>query len=243
MFEKIKYLFRKYALLGGNVYCNICERKYLTFLPSGDELKAHSKCPGCSSIDRHRQLYSLTTAFIKEKRSKINLLHIAPQHALATRYIKMPLVNYTAIDKFEKGYKYPDYVKQMDITNLQFDENSFDLLICSHVLEHVVDDTLALQNFMRVLKPGGVGFLVVPYFKHLTETYEDLNANSAETRLLLYGQHDHVRKYGLDFINKLNANGWIAEIIDFSKFYSETECIKLGYLNAEPIFKVTKPNN
>lgn len=241
MVEKLKYLFRKFALLGGNVYCCICEKSYLTFLPSGDEPKAHTRCPGCYSIDRHRQIFTLVDAYLKEQNRPINLLHIAPENSLSKRLLKMPLIEYFAIDKFEKGYHYPSYVKAMDITDLKFGDNMFDLLICSHVLEHVENDVLALQNFMRVLKPGGHGYLVVPYFSELQKTYEDARANNDEMRLLLYGQKDHVRKYGCDFIEKLRTHGWTAEVINFKSFYSETECIKLGFLNAELVFKITKP--
>lgn len=241
MFEKLKYLVRKIALTGGNVYCCICEKSYLTFLPAGDELKAHTRCPACYSIDRHRQLFTLTYAFLKEQNRPINLLHIAPENSLSERFRKFPLVDYYAIDKFEKGYHYPSYVQSMDITDLKFGDNMFDLLICSHVLEHVEKDVLALQNFWRVLKPGGIGYLVVPYFSELENTYEDARANNDEMRYLLYGQKDHVRKYGCDFIAKLRNNGWTAEAINFKDLYSETECIKLGFINAETIFKITKP--
>lgn len=240
MLEKIKYYFRKFALRGGNVYCNICERSYLTFLPAGDDLKAHSRCPGCYSLDRHRQLFTLVSEQLKTKKENINLLHVAPEKAMANRFIKMSQVEYFAIDKFDKGYAYPKYVRAMDITDLKFGSNMFDILICSHVLEHVEKDELALQNFRRVLKPGGIGYIVVPYFKELATTYSDPKANTDELRLLLYGQHDHVRKYGLDFIELLRKNGFQAEEINFNQMYSLTERIRLGYLNAEPIFKIVK---
>ena len=240
MLRKIIHWIRKIALKGGNVSCCICERSFLTFLPSGDEPKAHARCPGCNSIDRHRQLYNLSNAFISQNRAKTSLLHIAPEFALSERFRKNKQVNYFAIDKFESGYQYPHYVQAMDITDLKFQNNSFDLILCSHVLEHIEQDTLAIQNLLRVLKPTGICYIVVPYFPELEKTFQNPNANTDALRFLNYGQSDHVRKYGLDFSDRLVKAGCFVNTINFKEKYSTSEQIKLGFLNAEIIFKITK---
>lgn len=231
---------RKLSLRGGNVYCCICEKSYLTFLPSGDDPKAHARCPGCHSIDRHRQLFTLIKPTIASNTSRLNLLHIAPEPALSKRYQLEQNIHYFAIDKFDKGYTYPKNVMPMDLTHLTFDSNFFDIVICSHVLEHIENDQLAIENILRVLKPNGVAYLVVPYFTDLANTYQVAEANTDELRLLHYGQRDHVRKYGLDFADRLSAAGCQVNTIDFKTLYTIPEQIKLGFLNAEIIFAIRK---
>jgi SAM-dependent methyltransferase len=240
MLKKFINWIRKITLKGGNVYCCVCENNFLTFLPSGDESKAHARCPGCNSIDRHRQLYSLSTDFIAQNKTNTTLLHIAPEFALSERFRKNKHVNYFAIDKFESGYEYPKYVQAMDITDLKFQNNVFDLILCSHVLEHIEQDTLAIQNLLKVLKPTGICYIVVPYFPELEKTYHNPNANTDALRFLNYGQSDHVRQYGLDFMDRLTQAGCLVSTLNFKANYSESEQIKLGFLNAEIIFKITK---
>ena len=151
MFNKLKYWIRKLALQGGNVYCCVCEKSYLTFLPSGDDPKAHARCPGCHSIDRHRQLFTLIKPTIASNTGNLNILHVAPEPALSKRYQLEQNIHYFAIDKFEKGYTYPKNVMPMDLTHLTFDSNFFDIVICSHVLEHIENDQLAIENFYASL--------------------------------------------------------------------------------------------
>lgn len=240
MLKEIINWIRKISLKGGNVYCCVCEKKFLTFLPSGDEPKAHARCPGCNSIDRQRQLYKLSCDFIAQNKANTSLLHIAPEFALSERFRKNKRVNYFAIDKFESGYHYPKYVQAMDITDLKFQDNTFDIILCSHVLEHIEQDTLAIQNLLKVLKPTGICYIVVPYFPELATTYHNPNANTDALRLLNYGQSDHVRKYGLDFSERLTSAGCHVSTLNFKANYSTSEQIKLGFLNAEIIFQVSK---
>jgi predicted SAM-dependent methyltransferase len=128
----------------------------------------------------------------------------------------------------------------MDITDLKFQNNFFDLILCSHVLEHIEEDTVAIQNLLKVLKPDGICYIIVPYFPELENTYHNPDATTAALRLLNYGQSDHVRKYGLDFSDRLTKAGCQVSTINFKANYSETEQIKLGFLNAEIIFQITK---
>ncbi len=242
MLERIKHTIRMFVLRGGNVTCCLCNKKYLTFLPSGDDIKAHARCPGCDSIDRHRQLWLLLEEDIKNAKTPYHILHIAPEKQIGKRLSAMENIEYHAIDKFEKGYQYPANVQQMDITNLTFDNNYFDLVLCSHILEHIGDDKKALNELLRVLKPNAKGYIIVPYFPELQSTFEDPNAQTPEQRLLAYGQQDHVRKYGPDFKIKLASAGFAVEIIFFEEKYTYEEKVKMGLLNAELIFKVTKPS-
>lgn len=240
MLEKLKRFVRKYALRGRNVHCCLCNKKFITFLPAGDEMRAHARCPGCYAIDRHRQLW-LTIAPILENVTKpVRLLHIAPEKPLAARLRKMKHVQYDAIDKFEKGYHYPGSVRNMDLTALSFADNAFDIFLCSHVLEHIQDDKKAMQELYRVLKPGGEGFIMVPYFPELDATYEDASILTPEQRKIKFGQHDHVRKYGADLVQKLNAIGFEVEVLSIENKYIGAEKIRLGLMHAEPVFHVRK---
>jgi SAM-dependent methyltransferase len=124
--------------------------------------------------------------------------------------------------------------------DLKFQNNSFDLILCSHVLEHIEQDTLAIQNLLKVLKPTGICYIVVPYFPALNKTFHNPDANTDALRFLNYGQSDHVRKYGLDFGDRLVKAGCFVSTINFKENYSESEQIKLGFLNAEIIFQITK---
>lgn len=240
MFSSFKRHIRNIALKGRNVKCCLCNRRYLTFLPSGDEIKAHSRCPGCYSTDRNRQLWLTLKPLIGDTEKSFRLLHVAPEKPLSNQLIKMRNIRYSAIDKFEKGYKYPSYVKEMDLTNLQFGNDTFDLFLCSHVLEHIADDRTAMKELYRVLKPGGDGYIMIPYFPELETTLEDFSINTPDMRKKIFGQADHVRKYGRDFTLKLQNAGFEVETISFENSYTHEQKVKMGLLNAETFFHVRK---
>jgi ubiquinone/menaquinone biosynthesis C-methylase UbiE len=103
----------------------------------------------------------------------------------------------------------------MDITNLTFDDESFDVIICSHVLEHVPEDKLAMQELFRVLKRGGWGLILVPIDKNKEKTIEDPKIKDPKTREELYGEEDHLRLYGLDFMQRLKDIGFNVNDNDF----------------------------
>ena len=105
----------------------------------------------------------------------------------------------------------------MDITNIPFDKNSIDVIFCSHVLEHVLDDIRAMEELYRVLKHGGWAILDVPLDKGKEKTFEDISITSWEQRERFFGQGDHVRLYGLDYKRRLENAGFLVEVIPFWK--------------------------
>lgn len=240
MLSRIKRWIRSYALRGNNVQCCICEKKFISFLPAGDEMRAHTRCPGCYSNDRNRQLWLLLRPVIEQAGRQLNILHIAPERSLSERLLKIKNIALHAIDKFEKGYSYPAYVRHGDITALSFPDNLFDIIICSHVLEHVPEDQKAMKELYRVMKPGGTGYIMVPFFPELKLSLEDETITTPEERKALFGQADHVRKYGLDLETRLRDAGFAVTALNQKKNYSNEEQVRMGLLHAEPVFIVTK---
>jgi len=179
-------------------------------------------CPHCSSYDRERLIYvylnEFTTAFRKNK--PITLLHVAPEANLSKILRQVPHLDYICIDKFTQGYKYPDFVRDADITNLLFEDNTFDIIICNHVLEHIPDDAKAMSELYRVLKPNGKAILQVPISKNSAKTYEDFAVINPKEREALFGQFDHVRLYGQDYAQRLAKQGFQVSKENLYKKYS-----------------------
>ncbi|HYF50255.1 MAG TPA: methyltransferase domain-containing protein [Planctomycetota bacterium] len=115
---------------------------------------------------------------------------------------------------------------KLDITALPFGRHSFDVILCSHVLEHVVEDAQAMREMVRVLKPGGYALLMVPITADAT--IEDRSATSPEERLRLFGQADHVRRYGRDFTSRLQKAGFEVETVRVAGVFSTDEALKMG---------------
>lgn len=128
---------------------------------------------------------------------------------------------------------------RMDITQIDFPDNSFDVIYCSHVLEHVVDDRQAMQEFYRVLRPGGWAVLLVPITAD--QTFEDPAIVSPQDRLQMFGQADHVRRYGPDFVDRLKDAGFEVRVIRVSDLYGRVDAMRMGLTAAcGDIFHCTK---
>ena len=128
----------------------------------------------------------------------------------------------------------------MDITALEYPENHFDFILCSHVLEHIPNDTKAISELFRVLKLGGWGILQVPFEIDREKTYEDDSILSPEERKIAFGQYDHVRIYGLDYISRLSNVGFSVIKDLYIKSFNEKELFKYGFLPNEIIYKCYK---
>jgi len=124
---------------------------------------------------------------------------------------------------------------------MPFEDNTFDVIFCNHVLEHVADDHKAMTELCRVMKPGGFGIFQVPVDYSRETTLEDPNITSEEDRVKFYWQKDHVRLYGLDYPSKLEAAGFKTERIDVAKEIGEELCdrYRLGY--KDKVYRVDKP--
>ncbi len=213
----------------GNEYeCNICNKKLRKFieLPNKDAL-----CPNCGSLKRNRKLwFILENEFID---SNINILDFSPSRCLYRKLKKTNTINYKSTDL--SGDFIADY--QFDITNLEIANNSFDLIICYHILEHITDDIRAMNELFRVLKPEGKALIQTPFKEGAI--YEDYSIISNEDRLKHFEQEDHVRIYSVSSLKeRLESCGFIVEIR--SSFDEES---KYNFDNEEKILVITKPLN
>lgn len=181
---------------GKNHTCNICTHSLKRFIviDDGDVL-----CPFCGSRARTRRLYDILTT---EKLLSGRILHFSPSRSLYRVLSKEKSIDYVSTDfedEFIATHRY-------DITAIDCPDNSFDLIICYHILEHIEDDSAAMRELFRVLKPGGACLVQTP-FKEGTDVYEDFSITSKEGRLKAFGQDDHVRIYSVDgLLQRLKTN-------------------------------------
>ena len=111
---------------------------------------------------------------------------------------------------------------------MNFEDQSFDLIICNHVLEHIDDDIKALNEIYRVLKSGGVAILQVPINFKKDKTFEDQSITSKKDREKYFGQYDHLREYGLDFKDRVEKAGFDVEMVYYAENFSEEMKFKYG---------------
>lgn len=230
---------RNRVLKGDTVRCPVCERGAIAYLPSGSPPRPHVLCPFCGSRERAR----MTWLFLKERkvlRPGLRILHVAPEACLREKLQALPGVEYVAGDKHEVGYRYPVGTMDLDVTQLQFPDDRFDLILCSHVLEHVTQDRVAMHELCRVLAPGGLGILMVPIKPELPITQEDPSVTDPKERERLYGQFDHVRLYGRDYAQRLRDAGFTVTEDDMTARLSTEEVFRAGLLRGEIVHAVTK---
>lgn len=189
---------------GHNVECPICGSHFRKFLPYGRiNPRQNALCPSCLSLERHRLIW----LYVKNKTDfftkKQTVLHIAPEPCFMERFEKQHGDTYITAD-----IESPLAKVKMDIHQIPFGENHFDVVLCNHVLEHVQDDIKAMSEICRVLKPGGWAILQVPFFSPIPEkTYEDFSITDPRERERAFGQDDHVRKFGTDYPRRMEMAG------------------------------------
>lgn len=210
----IRYL-NSFFYSGNKFYCPNCNSNFKKLLNCGQHeivleiqevvgsgLRRNCLCPRCHSLDRERLIYLFLQHKTDVFNKKISLLHIAPRQSLKKIFKRAKNISYYQGDKYEEGYNYPKEVIKLDITNLDFADNTFDVIICNHVLEHIQNDYQAIKELYRVMKPGGFGIIQVPLSLKLEKTFE-VDAKNADERRRLFGQSDHFRIYAKDFKERL----------------------------------------
>jgi len=226
----LKYMGRQFA-------CPICGGHFRKFLTAGVIPRPNAQCPQCGSFERHRllwlYLYDRTNLFQKHLR----ILHIAPEPCIEHALKRLPNLEYLTAD-----ISNPLAMLQMDITQIPFSDNSFDVILCVHVLEHIVNDRQAMRELYRVLRPEGWGILQVPIYGETTD--EDASITNPQERLRRFGQEDHVRIYGSDYKNRLEDAGFTVTVDHFllkkgKKFAHYYGCLPEGEAD-EPIYFCSK---
>ena len=216
-----------FALKGTTYTDPIDSKSFKMFLPYGYGTQRNNVLsPSTLSLERHRLLWlylNKETDFFKfelvsdssftntkriklrdaETNSALKVLHFAPEQAFYKLFRNQKNLDYTTTDLFS-----PLADVKADICNLPFEDNQYDVILCNHVLEHIPDDTKAMQELYRVLKPGGMAILQIPQDLSRATTFADDSITDQKERGKIFGQYDHVRIYGRDYFDKLRSIGF-----------------------------------
>tara|TARA_Y100000746_G_scaffold72387_2_gene60445 strand:- start:647 stop:1411 length:765 start_codon:yes stop_codon:yes gene_type:complete len=230
----VKPLIRLY--LKGNQYTDPIDGKsFRKFIPYGyNRVRKNALSPSTYSLERHRMLWlylkNETNVFSK----KIKLLHFAPEAAFHEIFKKSNNISYDTIDLNSPLAKI-----KADICNLPLEDNTYDFILCNHVLEHINDDIKAMSELYRVLKKGGIGIFQIPIDINRDKTFEDSSIKDPKERNKVFGQYDHVRIYGMDYYDRLKSVGFSVEQIKYADNLTKDE-IKKYCLNSNEIIPVCK---
>ena len=216
-----------FALKGNTFTDPIDGKSFKMFLPYGYGTQRNNVLsPSTLSLERHRLLWlylNEETDFFQsqlasdstgtnpkkiklrdaETNSALKVLHFAPEQAFYKLFRNQKNLDYTTTDLFS-----PLADVKADICDLPFEDNQYDVILCNHVLEHIPDDTKAMQELYRVLKPGGMAILQIPQDLSRATTFADNTITDQKERAKIFGQYDHVRIYGRDYFNKLRSIGF-----------------------------------
>jgi SAM-dependent methyltransferase len=191
--------------IGNKVECPVCNSKYRKFLPYGRNTSSRENalCPGCLSLERHR----LMALYMKRKTNfysaKLKVLHVAPEYCFIDRFEQMKNLDYITAD-----IESPLAKVKMDIHQIPFPDNTFDVAFCNHVMEHVDDYILAMSELHRVLKPGGWALIQSPQDMKYEVTYEDPTITDPKEREKHFLQNDHLRLFGRNYGRELEKGGF-----------------------------------
>ncbi|HEX8546689.1 MAG TPA: class I SAM-dependent methyltransferase [Cytophagaceae bacterium] len=230
----LKFLALFYA--GNKVQCPISGRTYSKFLPYGrNPARPNALCPDSLSLERHRLMW----LYLKEKTNfftaNLKVLHVAPEHCFLQRFEAMKNLDYVTAD-----IESPLAKIKMDIHDIPFPDNTFDVAFCNHVMEHVRDDIRATSELHRVLKPGGWAIIQSPLDLTRDVTFEDNTITSPSEREKIFGQNDHVRVYGKDYGRRLEKGGFQVIEDDYVKKLDKSIVERYALPSAEIIYLCRK---
>ena len=206
--------------LKGNKYTDPIDGKsFRKLLPYGyGKQRENALSPSTLSLERHRLMWLYLQQETDFFTSQKKVLHMAPEQCFLSMFRKQKNLEYTTADLYS-----PIADVKADICDLPFEDNAFDVVFCNHVLEHIPDDTKAMQELYRVLKPGGMGIFQIPQDLSRAKTFEDDTITDEKERAKIFGQYDHVRVYGRDYFDKLRAIGFRVEEVDYTKKITQKE--------------------
>ena len=197
---------------------------YRKFLPYGyQKIRENALCPGTLSLERHRLLWlylDRETSFLNDS---LKVLHVAPEQVFYQKFKSFSHWKYTTTDLHS-----PLADVKADICALPFEDNSYDLILCNHVLEHIPNDRKAMSELYRVLKKGGTLIAQVPLDENRTATFEDNSITDRKERTKVFGQYDHVRVYGKDYLEFLDQTGFSSKFIDYTEKLPKEEIKRYG---------------
>ena len=229
---RLSYVARPFLALSlrGDTYQDPIDGKtFKKFLPYGYENQRENVLsPSTLSLERHRLLWLYLkneTDFFKAPRK---VLHFAPEQAFYKRFRAMKNLDYTTTD-----LNSPLADVKADICDLPFEDDSYDVIFCNHVLEHIPNDTKAMQELYRILKPSGMAILQIPQDLQRAQTFEDNSITDRNERAAIFGQYDHVRIYGRDYFDKLRTIGFKVHEVDYTAQLDAAEVDKYRLAKGE----------
>jgi SAM-dependent methyltransferase len=222
---RISLVFMKFAVVfyrGNRVECPVCGGHFRKFMPYGyNKVRENALCPKCMSLERHRLLWlylkNRTDFFLKP----LKVLHLAPEQCFYKRFRKMENLSYMTAD-----LNSPLADVKLDVQEMPFGDDEFDVVICNHVLEHVPDDRQAIREIYRVLKAGGFAILQVPTDYKMELTYEDDTITEPSEREKHFRQKDHYRLYGKDYLRRLSEAGFVIKEDNYLFCLSEEDRVR-----------------
>ena len=223
---------------GRGAECPVCGAKYRKFLPYGYvHTRANALCPKCLSLERHRLLWLYLTRETDLLKCYPRTLHIAPEVCIM-RHLKPHFAGHPG-QYVTADLESPLADLHFDVQQIPLADDSVDVILCNHLLEHVADDRKALCELYRILKPGGWGILLSPVEADYEQTFEDDTITDPDERTRIFGQYDHRRIDGADYTDRLRAAGFEAADIDYAASFTDAER-KLYALPADHIYAVYK---
>lgn len=227
----------KVFYLGKNVECTVCGHEFRKFLPYGrlSASRDNALCPHCLSLERHRLIWYYLKNDSNFFTDELKMLHVAPEYCFISRFKKLPGLDYTTGD-----LESPLADVMMDVHDIPFEDGTFDVLFCNHVLEHVEDDIKVMQEIRRVLKPGGWAILQSPMDLSLETTYEDLSITDPREREKHFGQDDHLRMYGRDYDKRLEKGGFEVELYNVWDTIGD-DAKRYGFMDGELLYIARNP--
>ena len=243
--KEVVLVFRKFYYKGSSYYCPVCDNSFRHLLTGGFDLPVIKEkeiigagrrpniiCPYCQSTDRDRLVYLYMDNKLDIFHYKLKVLHIAPEPALYKFLRRRKNLNYLTGTKYSEGIYFHKDIESIDLLDLPFKDGEFDLFISNHVLEHINDDAKAMSEIYRVIKDNGIAILQVPISHKIESTYEDSSITSEKMREEHFGQFDHVRIYGKDYVTRLENAGF--KVDPYSAFDDHSNKHKLEKVVLNP---------
>lgn len=227
----LKRSVRWMAFGGRSLACPVCGRSARMFLPAGrDGRRSGALCPWCGSLERHRLVWLYLQRATDFFQRPARILHFSPEPGLTRAFAHVPGLTVVSVELEPRGVDVAN-----DATALAFRDEVFDLVYCSHVLEHVWDDRAAMREIRRVLRPGGSALIQVPT-RH-GPTFENSSITDPCGRLEAFGQEDHVRYYGDDFAARLAAEGFEVTTVTARELVGSEDVRRFALIPDEPLFR------
>jgi SAM-dependent methyltransferase len=217
---------------GSRLACPTCGHRFRKFARFHGE---HDQCPRCGSLMRHRALTLLLRDRLRFPERDVRVLHVGPGESVGRWIASHDRIEYLSVDLAS-----PVAMMRADVTDLPLEDESFDVVLCIHVLEHVPDDRAALAEMHRVLRPGGEAVFQVPPSR-LEQTFEDESVTEPADRERVFGQFDHVRICGADYGERIEGPGFEVESVDYAAGVEPADRLMYGLRAGEPFFLCKKP--